>query len=167
MPTFAYILPSPIGYLGLNTSAVGVAQLAYLAGKQTIKLPRQGLAYDVKQQIEDYFAAKITTFDLPLDLFGTDYQQQVWQYLQGIGYGCYQTYGQIAKVLDSGARAVGNACRHNPVPIIVPCHRVVRADAIGGYCGTISGRARQQKDWLLRHELSKSLSLNRSQQDNQ
>ena len=153
MATFAYILSSPIGSLGLNTSAKGVTQLSYLASSQTTRTPRQGLAYEVKRQLQDYFDSKITSFELPLDVPGTRYQQQVWQLLQGISYGQYQTYGEIAQTLGSGARAVGNACRRNPIPIIIPCHRVVRADAVGGYCGSVSGRALQQKDWLLRHEL--------------
>ena len=154
MTAFAYILASPIGPIGLNISAKGVTQLCYLASSQTIKQPRQGLAFEVKQQLQDYFDSKITAFDVPLDIHGTHYQQQVWRVLQDISYGQYQTYGEIAKTLHSGARAVGNACRHNPVPIIIPCHRVVRVDAVGGYCGSVSGRALQQKDWLLQHELS-------------
>ena len=153
MATFAYILASPIGALGLNTSAKGVTQLSYLAGAQTTKPPRHGLAYEVKRQLQDYFEVKISAFELPLDVRGTPYQQQVWQLLQGIKYSEFQTYGEIAQTLGSGARAVGNACRRNPIPIIIPCHRVVRADAVGGYCGSMSGPAQQHKDWLLRHEL--------------
>ena len=62
------------------------------------------------------------------------------------------TYGEIAEAIHSGPRAVGNACRHNPIPIIIPCHRVVKKGGIGGYCGSLSGKEIQQKDWLLRHE---------------
>ena len=62
------------------------------------------------------------------------------------------TYGELADRLDSGARAVGNACRHNPVSIIVPCHRVVSASGLGGYSGKTDGREINRKKWLLGHE---------------
>jgi len=153
MPSFDFVFSSPLGPLGLKLSARGVTQLVYCPLKQPLRIPTQGLALDLSQQLEAYFKLELQQFDIPLDIHGTQYQTKVWQQVAAIPYAQSLTYGQIAKTLASGARAVGNACRHNPVPLLIPCHRVVRADQIGGYCGRISGLAMQQKDWLLRHEL--------------
>ena len=72
-----------------------------------------------------YFDGKLTTFDLPLALQGTTFQKNVWREMQKIPYGQVQTYGDISGTLNSAARAVGGACGKNPIPIIIPCHRVI------------------------------------------
>jgi len=156
--SFDYILPSPIGHLGLNISSKGIKRLFYIKIKQDSRIPTTGFAAIVHLQIMEYFELKRTEFDLPIDIQGTVYQNRVWKEVAKISYGQSLTYGDIAKALNSGARAVGNACRHNPIPIIIPCHRVVKKDAIGGYCGSIAGREIQQKDWLLRHEIDTSVT---------
>ena len=86
-----------------------------------------------------YFEGDCRGFDLPLDLIGTCYQKQVWSELQQLYFGQTLSYGELAEKIDSGARAVGNACRSNPLLIIVPCHRVLRKDAVGGYSGQRDG----------------------------
>ena len=63
-----------------------------------------------------------------------------------------RTYGELAKLLNTSAQAVGNACRENPIPIIIPCHRVVSRASLGGYCGKTSGSKIQIKTWLLQNE---------------
>jgi methylated-DNA-[protein]-cysteine S-methyltransferase len=82
----------------------------------------------VRTQLEEYFARKRRSFDIPLDLRGTAFQMAVWRELQKIPYGLTATYGGLARKLGSQARAVGGACGANPVSIIVPCHRVVGSD---------------------------------------
>ena len=77
---------------------------------------------------------------------------RVWQALQKIPYGEVKTYGQLAKELKSSARAVGNACRANPIPIVIPCHRIVAVSGIGGYAGKTDGPVLERKRWLLAHE---------------
>ncbi len=156
--TFDYILPSPIGHLGLNTSSKGIQRLFYIKTKQDPHIPINGFAATVHQQIMEYFELKRTEFDLPIDIQGTIYQNRVWSEVAEIAYGKSLTYGDIAKALNSGPRAVGNACRHNPIPIIIPCHRVVKKSGIGGYCGSVAGKEIQQKDWLLRHEIKSPVS---------
>ena len=92
----------------------------------------------VTEQIERYFCGTLERFDLPLDLVGTDFQLKVWRALCRIPYGETRSYGQIAKSLGQpgAARAVGLANNQNPVPIIVPCHRVIGADgSLTGYGG--------------------------------
>ena len=92
----------------------------------------------VVDQLDGYFCGTRTRFNLPLDLTGTEFQLKVWRALCGIPYGATRSYGQIAKALGQpgAARAVGLANNHNPVPIIVPCHRVIGADgSLTGYAG--------------------------------
>lgn len=154
MPSFDFVITSPIGPLGLKLSSRGLTQLVYCDSQQVLHMPTQGLALELAQQIDAYFNLELKQFDIPLDVQGTDYQNKVWREVSSIPYAQALTYGAIAKTLGTGARAVGNACRRNPVPLMIPCHRVVRLDQIGGYCGQTSGQSMQQKDWLLRHERS-------------
>lgn len=156
--SFDYVLPSPIGNLGLNISAKGIQRLFYIKKKQNTDIPTTGLGAEVHQQIMEYFELQRTEFDLPIDIQGTTYQNKVWDEVAKIAYGKSMTYGDLAKAISSGPRAVGNACRHNPIPIIIPCHRVVKKGAIGGYCGSVAGKEIQQKDWLLRHEIDTPVS---------
>jgi len=110
------------------------------------------LIHTVLSQLEQYFtAAKAFPF-FQLAEKGTCFQKTVWQELMKIPLGETRTYGDIAKNLKSSARAVGNACRKNPIQIIVPCHRVVSAKGIGGYAGETEGAQLDIKRWLLRHE---------------
>ena len=90
-------------------------------------------------ELEEYFAGTRTGFDVPLELDGTPFQHQVWDELTRIGYGETITYGELARRVGRprGPRAVGQANGRNPVPIIVPCHRVVASGGIGGYGGGV------------------------------
>lgn len=106
----------------------------------------------VWQQLKEYFAGHRTEFTLPLNMSGSDFQKRVWSELQNIPYGQTRTYGQIAKAVGSpkASRAVGGANHNNPIPIIVPCHRVVGAGGkLTGYAGGL-----EIKSWLLCHEQS-------------
>lgn len=113
---------------------------------------RGELPVAITEQLGAYFEDGTRRFDLPLNLRGTAFQQRVWRALQAIPPGRTATYGQLAKRLGSSARAVGGACRANPCPILVPCHRVVAANGLGGFAGDTSGRKVAVKRWLLRHE---------------
>ena len=93
------------------------------------------LLQDAKSQLDDYFDGLRKNFDLPLEPPGTKFQQRVWSMFEQIPYGKTITYGEIAKALGSSARAVGTACGANPIPVIIPCHRVVAANDMGGYSG--------------------------------
>jgi methylated-DNA-[protein]-cysteine S-methyltransferase len=107
----------------------------------------------VVDQLEAYFAGSRETFDVPLDLQGTDFQRRVWAGLLEIPYGETMSYGELARrVARPGAsRAVGLANGRNPVAIIVPCHRVIGADGtLTGYGGGLD-----RKVWLLDHERSR------------
>ena len=87
-----------------------------------------------KEEIEEYFHGKRKTFDLPLDAKGTEFQKRVWKELLDIRYGETLSYGEIGDRIGTKAyRAIGNACGKNPIPILIPCHRVVGKDNIGGF----------------------------------
>ena len=94
------------------------------------------LLEEARRQLDDYFDGQRQSFDLPLAPMGTVFQQKVWHALQDIPYGSVSRYGELARLIDSGPRAVGSACGRNPLPIIIPCHRVIAADgSLGGYSG--------------------------------
>ena len=87
-----------------------------------------------KEEIEEYFQGKRKTFDLPLDAKGTEFQKRVWKELLDIRYGETLSYGEIGDRIGTKAyRAIGNACGKNPISILIPCHRVVGKDNIGGF----------------------------------
>jgi len=146
------ILQSPLGPLRLTISAKGLQRLEYVAADSPLLMPVSALAKQASQQLMAYFEGDCQAFDLPLDLIGTCYQKQVWSELQQLYFGQTLSYGELAGKIGSGARAVGNACRNNPLLIIVPCHRVLRKDAVGGYSGQRDGIMMQRKLWLLQHE---------------
>jgi methylated-DNA-[protein]-cysteine S-methyltransferase len=112
-------------------------------------VPRQHpspLLHTARDQLEAYFDGKLTAFDLPLAPPGTPYRRQVWQALRDIPYGETRSYREIAAAIGGSARSVGQANGHNPIPLIIPCHRVVAANHIGGYSG---GDGLSTKRWLL------------------
>jgi methylated-DNA-[protein]-cysteine S-methyltransferase len=106
----------------------------------------------IAQQLRDYSQQAHNHWLLDLSDKGTPFQRKVWRYLQTIPMGTTQSYGEVAKALNSSARAVGNACRANPFLLVVPCHRVVKKTGIGGFGGKIDGEAVAIKQGLLAHE---------------
>jgi methylated-DNA-[protein]-cysteine S-methyltransferase len=101
-------------------------------------------------QITEYLQ-KPAAFNLPLNLYGTEYQQRVWQAIAAIPLGQTRTYGQLARQIGSGPRAVANACGANQLPLIIPCHRVVAQNGLGGFMQS-KPNGLHVKKWLLRHE---------------
>lgn len=94
------------------------------------------LLAEARRQILAYFEGRLRDFDLPLAPAGTAFQHAVWDAMRAIPYGSVRTYGDIARDLDGTARAVGTACGRNPIPIVIPCHRVVGGDRrLTGFSG--------------------------------
>jgi methylated-DNA-[protein]-cysteine S-methyltransferase len=101
------------------------------------------------QQIAEYFTGQREDFDLPLRVEASEFQQKVCDAMSAIPFGDTRTYGDIAKDLGVPAQAIGQACGGNPIPVIIPCHRVLGASGLGGF----SGRGGvETKVWLLKHE---------------
>jgi methylated-DNA-[protein]-cysteine S-methyltransferase len=101
---------------------------------------------DAREQLQAYFDGALTAFDLPLAPVGTAYRRLIWQALCEIPYGETRSYQAIAVKAGGSARSVGQANGHNPIPLIIPCHRVVATTHIGGYSG---GDGLPTKRWLL------------------
>jgi methylated-DNA-[protein]-cysteine S-methyltransferase len=148
----AAIIAAPFGRVALSASAGCLAGIEFLpdcGGEQAASSPALEAAVF---QLRRYFDDPAIPFSLPLRLTGTDYQRRVWDALAGIPPGRAETYGGLALRLASGPRAVAGACRANAFPILIPCHRVVSAHGLGGYCGGMSGPSLDIKRWLLQHE---------------
>ncbi|MFZ5791401.1 MAG: methylated-DNA--[protein]-cysteine S-methyltransferase [Pseudomonadota bacterium] len=111
---------------------------------------RSPLLDRARDQLEAYFRGELRDFDLPLAPAGSAFELRVWQALREIPYGTTKSYGQIARQVDGVARAVGQACGSNPIPIIVPCHRVLAEDGrLGGFSAP---GGRDTKSFLLELE---------------
>ena len=130
-----------------------LSKIDYLPADEPLIAPKNALAKEVARQCKAYFKDPTREFDLPIKPSGTEHQKKVWATIQDIPAGKTITYGEVAKRIKSGARAVGTACGANPYPLIAPCHRVVSAQGIGGFMKENSpGLYRQIKLWLLKHE---------------
>lgn len=129
-----------------------VTDICYLPPSTKVLSPRTPLAEQAAQQLEAYLADPDTRFDLPLAIEGTPFQRRLWAALCEIPRGETLTYGELAKRLEGEARAVGQACGDNRLPIVIPCHRVVAANGIGGFAHATGGYLLEAKRWLLAHE---------------
>ena len=138
---------TPVGILSIfsHDDAINVVEWGRAPYGDT-----SSLVDEAARQLKAYFAKELTTFDLPLDPAGSPFQKAVCQAMTEIPYGHQLTYGDIAKSLGQSAQAVGSACGHNPIPIIIPCHRVVGAN--GTMTGFSGGEGVETKVWLLQHE---------------
>jgi methylated-DNA-[protein]-cysteine S-methyltransferase len=140
-------LHSPLGPLTIHEEDGLLTELEWCWSKAQ---EETGLLALVRDQLTDYFDGALTDFTLPLAPMGTPFQHRVWSAMCAIPYGEVKSYGAIAKKLKSGPRAVGMACARNPLPIFIPCHRVVGADGtLTGYSG---GDGLASKEYLLAHE---------------
>ncbi len=121
-----------------------VADLARSEGLEVAE-GGQGPAFGAARQLREYFAGRRRSFSVPLDLRGTDFQRQVWRTLRQVGFGRAVTYGDLARRMGraGASRAVGGACGANPVPVIVPCHRVLASGRrLGGFSGGLEMKRR-------------------------
>ncbi|MEW6646241.1 MAG: methylated-DNA--[protein]-cysteine S-methyltransferase [Pseudomonadota bacterium] len=129
-----------------------VRETGFLPASTPLQTPQDDCARTAAAAVQAYFASSRRPFRLPLAAGGTPFQQRVWHALQAIPPGRPCSYGALAAQLGSSARAVAAACRANPIPLLIPCHRVVAAHGPGGYMGATDGAPLQLKNWLLAHE---------------
>ncbi len=147
------IIKTPIGKIAVDYENDFVTEVQQVAPQTRAVSNKDPFAIEIQKQFEDYFSGKLQEFDLPfLFKHGTDYQLKVWDQIRKISFGKTKTYGEIAKKIKSGPRAVGNACRRNQLLLLVPCHRVVSATGLGGFMGDADGSLVRRKQWLLEHE---------------
>lgn len=155
MTSFFSWVASPIGELLITGDGDVLTRLYMQSQKYGCRPPADWRRDDApfkpaREQLAAYFAGELQSFDLPLAPAGSRFQKTVWQALLDIPYGQTESYGSLARRIGfaNGARAVGLANGHNPISIIIPCHRVIGADgSLTGYGGGI-----ERKHWLLTHE---------------
>ena len=141
-------ISSPIGHLTLVASERGLRAVDWGSTRERVR--RHPILLEAASQLEEYFAGERRAFDLPFDLVGTPFQLRAWNGLAEIPYGTTVSYGEQARRLGvpRAVRAVGAANGANPLPIVLPCHRVIGADgSLTGYGGGL-----EIKRWLLAHE---------------
>ena len=147
MPTA--FLSSPIGWVRIEMDEETISSISFTEKKPPLSNLKNNMLQQCHQELIDYFDGKRTTFSLPVQTNGTPFQNSVWQALAAIPYGKTATYQEIATKIGKprAVRAVGTACKKNPLTIVIPCHRVTSSHGMGGYNGGI-----ERKQWLLQHE---------------
>jgi methylated-DNA-[protein]-cysteine S-methyltransferase len=151
---FSAIVEAPFGAIGIRADAGVLRELVYLPPHYQEKAPVDPLSEQVAQQVARYLADPDFRFDLPLPEVGTAFQRKVWAAIAAVPRGQVLTYGQIAKLIRSAPRAVGQACGANWFPLVVPCHRVTASGGLGGFSNNDdeNGFHLGVKRWLLAHE---------------
>ena len=137
---------SPVGRLALEADGAALTSLRWADGDERGEGGKPGpILEEAMRQLDRYFQGRLRRFDLPLAARGTDFQKRVWALMSEIPFGETATYGGMAMALGSGARAVGTACGRNPLPIVVPCHRVLGSGgAVGGFSGGVGLPTKRQ-----------------------
>ena len=145
-------LATPFGMIGIQCEADALTGIEFLARNTLSQAPESLLAQTVCEQLTAYFHDPHFNFDLPFRFNGTAHQCKVWQAMCEIPCGKTRQYGELAKEFFSSPRAVGQACGANPIPIVIPCHRVVSKVGEGGFANHSEGYTLDIKRWLLAHE---------------
>lgn len=151
---FSAIVQAPFGAIGIRTEARVLRELVYLPPSYQEKTPTDTLSERAARQITRYFSEPDFRFDLPMAKVGTAFQHKVWNVISAIPRGDVLTYGEVARVIQSAPRAVGQACGANWFPLVIPCHRVTAAGGLGGFAhhDDATGFHLGVKRWLLAHE---------------
>ena len=150
------IIPAPFGFLGITTSADYLTSLSLILDKNTNpQPPADAFSNGVVAQINAYFANPKHIFNIPIALNGTPFQKRVWSAIQKVSAGSVMSYSALAVAAYSGPRAVANACGANSLLLVIPCHRIVAKNGLGGFGGHGEGSSEANlnvKRWLLSHE---------------
>lgn len=145
-------LTAPFGMLGIRCNGEVLSGIDFLPAGARPLHATSVFAENVCRQLLRYFADPDAPFTIPLRLTATSHQQKVWQAMLAIPRGNTRSYGELASELHSCAQAVGQACGANPIPIIIPCHRVVGKASLGGFIKSTGDEQLDIKHWLLSHE---------------
>ena len=145
-------LAAPFAVLAVRTVGERLVGIEYLPRDVATLKPQTAFAREVCRQLSAYLKKPAFEFDLPFDYDGTDFQKRVWKAVHAIPSGSVLAYKEVATKIGSAARPVGTACGANLIPILIPCHRVVASQGIGGFMNVRRGAAIEVKRWLLHHE---------------
>ena len=146
------VIDFPKFKLGVKTREERVMEIRYLPVSVEAFPAKNPLAAQAAKQLEHYRENPDASFDLPLLIEGSPLERGVWDAMCAIPRGRTRTYGELARELGADPRAIGQACGDNRLPIVIPCHRVVAADGIGGFAHSTGGYLLEAKRWLLMHE---------------
>ena len=153
---WAAVIEFPAMHVGIRIAGDVLSAITYLPRSTPLRAPQDGLSERAARQIERYRDEPDADFDLPLAQSGSTLRRAVWKEISAIPRGRTRTYGDLAARIGMGdasnPRLVGQACGDNPFPIVVPCHRVVAANGLGGFSHHTRGFLIEAKTWLLRHE---------------
>lgn len=152
MISYDAILPAPMCPLGACFSGDTLTRLDFLPAAAEFSARKDARADHLARELDAYWEDPAHSFEMDVAPQGTQFQLRVWHALTQIPAGQPTTYGALAKQLGTAARAVGQACGANPLPILIPCHRVVAASGLGGFMHASSGAPLNVKTWLLAHE---------------
>ena len=147
----AAVVGAPFGAVAIDIDGDFIAGLRFVQAVEPLQ-PICELGAEAADQLSRYFRDPVFRFNLPLQIRGTPFQRRVWEAIAAIPCSKTRTYGELARALDAPARAVGQACGDNRLPIVIPCHRVVSADGLGGFAHASDGFPTMVKRWLLEHE---------------
>lgn len=152
------IVPLPVASwsLGIRSNAGAITDIDFVEEGHWALGASSAAADIAAEQLQRYIERPDWQFNVPMEYKGTRYQRRVWEALRQLPPGETRSYGELARQLNSAARAVGGACRANPIAIIVPCHRIIGARDVGGFSGATTGKQLEIKQWLLRHEANKN-----------
>ena len=149
----SFTVDTPVGSLGFDATDAGITRMHWGGVGNLGPSP---LAELIEDEVNQYFAGKLTKFIIPLAPLGSTFQLAFYDALCAITYGETRTYGDLARELNVSAQAIGQACGANPIAIIIPCHRVLAADGLGGFSGAGGVESKVQ---LLKLEGAGSLLL--------
>ncbi|MGH8692529.1 MAG: methylated-DNA--[protein]-cysteine S-methyltransferase [Burkholderiales bacterium] len=149
---FDVVIEFPKMKVAVATRGERVVEIRFMPPTASAVAPKNLLAERAARQLERYRDEPDAKFDLPLLIEGSPLQRAVWDAMRAIPRGRTRTYGELARELGAEARAIGQACGDNRLPIVIPCHRVVAADGIGGFGHATGGYLLEVKRWLLMHE---------------
>lgn len=134
------VIDTPIGRVAMRLDGERVAEIEPWLGEGVVeRAPTTAAARRAVAALERYLVDPCKVIEIDFALRGTPFQRRVWEAMRAIPPGETRTYGELARELKSSPRAVGGACRANPVPLLIPCHRVVAANGLGGYAGDTGG----------------------------
>ncbi|OQK16953.1 hypothetical protein AU255_03370 [Methyloprofundus sedimenti] len=150
-PLLTYCYTTPAGSLAIQMRGKLLCKLQWLLAPP-LEAERGASPTALEQQLNHYWLTGKIAISTALLQQGTEFQHKVWRALSLIPLGQTRTYGELAKELDTSPRALANACRQNPFPVIIPCHRVLAMTGIGGYAGASTGKLVKIKAALLQHE---------------
>jgi len=147
----AAVVTAPFGGVAIDSDGTFITGLRFVQGADA-STASCAVAAEAAEQLIRYFSDARFRFELPLAIRGTPFQRRVWEAIAAIPRGTTRRYGELADLLQVPARAVGQACGDNCLPIVIPCHRVIGADSLGGFSHATGGFSMGVKRWLLEHE---------------